>query len=458
MNQPAITNESEAPGYFVEEAATATSERGPVPYWLQPFFLVVCCLGGPALVTFFLPAQIFQNEWHSPKIYSLQNALTVAWSILAFGGGAAAIWFWRQHARRSGYQIDDEDQGILTNDRWMRIAFYASAALTLVGSAIWAAFSLQQGVGLGDALAALRGDSEAVLLIREKATTIPGITTLTQLGMAASVLAGLLWFRPGRLFIRTVFSAIVMAAFLRAFLRAERLALIEVVVPFCVSILPGLIVRWRSSFFRMFLLVVPAVAVAALVTFFISAEAGRSYDAKLESGLEQSAVDYGANRIGGYYGTALNNGAFLLEKLPPAKMPYYALEWLWKFPGVNLAVDPREMTGLDTYHVYSLLISDMNIEFNNTSGIFCYEYDFGKTGLLIASFVSGILFYLFFVSYREGTAPGRLFYPLCVLAAMELARIPYLTSGRAFPSVAILIALITFDTFLRISARVKGHT
>ena len=113
MNPSAITGQNEPAGYFVDDEVADMSERPPVPYWLHPFFLVVCCLGIPAAVTLLLPAQIFQTEWHSPKIYSLHNALTVAWSILAFGGGAAAVWFWRQYARRSGARLDDEQAGLV---------------------------------------------------------------------------------------------------------------------------------------------------------------------------------------------------------------------------------------------------------------------------------------------------------------------------------------------------------
>ncbi len=458
MNPPTIDPAPHTDGYLVETEAADFVETPPVPYWLHPFFLVVCCLGIPAAVTLFLPAQVFLTEWHSPKIYSLENALTVAWSILAFGGGAAAVWFWRQHARRSGARIDGESGGILSRTDWLRIVFFLTTGLTLMASVVWASFSASQGIGLDDALSALGGNSDAVMRIRAKAETIPGITTLTQLGMAAAVLAGILWYRQGYRLVRLLFTLIVIAAFLRAFLRAERLALIEVLVPFCVAVLPGIIARWRGAFFRIFLLIVPVVAVFLLIAFFVLAEAGRSYQAKVEAGTDSSVVDYGANRIGGYYGTALNNGAYLLKTLPPPKLPYFALEWLWRFPGLRDVFNPQEMTGLNSALIFSSLSEDMNIEFNNTSGIFCYEYDFGRAGLILMSFIVGGFAFILFNSYRTGLGAGRLFYPMCVIAFMELTRIPYLTSGRAFPSVALLIALITFDTFLRISARVKGHT
>jgi hypothetical protein len=450
------TNPEYMPVYVTEEETTVVA-RAATPYWLQPFFLIFCCLGLPTLVTFLLPAEVFQTEWHTPKIFSERNALTVAYTIVAFGLGAGLLWFWRQFVRRRGYRMLDLEGSLLERDDILKPVFFIASALTLLGSFVWAVYSARQGVGFGDAVAALRGDSEAVLTIRDKAATIPGITTFTQLGMAAGVLAGLLWFRSGNALVRGLFAAIVLAAFLRAFLRAERLALIEVMLPFCVSLLPELIARWRNAFLRVFLLIVPGIAVAALVGFFIIAEAGRSYEAKLEAGMESSAVKYGANRIGGYYGTALNNGAYLLTKLPPVRMPYFTLEWFWKFPGVSSALSTREMTGFDSDQVFQLLTHDMNIEFNNTSGIFCYEQDFGRAGVVVVAFFVGILSLSLFYSYRDGGGAGRLLYPMCVLAFAELARIPYITSGRAFPSVALLIVLMAIDSFLRISAKARAN-
>ena len=449
------TDPNVPPAYVVEETP-GEIVRADTPYWLQPFFLVFCCLGIPALITYWLPASVFELEWHSPKVFSAEHALTVAFSVLAFGAGAVAVWFWRQHVRRGGYHYADEDNGLLEKDAWLRVSFYVAAGLTLMGSVVWVAYSAHQGLGLGDALDALRGNAEAVLRIRSKASTIPGITTFTQLGMAAAILAGLLWFRPSAALVRGLFAAIVVAAFLRAFLRAERLALIEVVVPFCVSLLPELIARWRSRFFRVFLLIVPVLAVLALIAFFIIAEAGRSYEAKVEAGYQRSAVEYGANRIGGYYGTALNNGAYLLERMPPARLPYFTLEWFWKFPGLQALAGGRDMTGYNSDELYASLTADMNVEFNNTSGIFCYQYDFGRAGLIVVAFVCGALGFALFVSFRNGGAAGRLLYPLCVIAFMELARIPYLTSKRAFASVALVIVLIAIDNLLRISAKVRN--
>jgi hypothetical protein len=430
--------------------------RGPTPYWLHPFFLVTCCLGIPALVTHWLPASVFEIEWHTPKVFSAQNALTVAYVIAAFGAGALALWFWRQHVRRGGYYYSEEKGGLIERERILHAIYLGTASLSLFGSIVWIAYSAHQGLGLGDALGALRGDAEAVFRIRSKAATIPGLTTFTQFGMAAAILAGMLWYRKGSVVTRSLFLAIIVAAFLRAFLRAERLAFIEIIVPFGISLLPELIARWRSAFFRLFLLLMPAFAVVALVAFFTIAEAGRSYEAKLEGGLQSSATEYGANRIGGYYGTALNNGAYILEKLPPSRMPYFALEWFWKFPGLQDITAGSEMTGYNSDVLYASLSADMNVEFNNTSGIFCYEYDFGRVGLIVVSFFVGVISFSLFGSFRNGGAAGRLLYPLCAVAFMELARIPYLTSKRAFASVALVIFLIGIDNLLRISARAKN--
>jgi len=427
------------------------------PYWLHPLFLLICTLGLPALATNYLPEQIFQSEWKSIKYFSPQDARMIAYILAAFGLGVVLTVAGRALVRSSGYGFA-AGRGILGFNRVMRIAFWGSTALTLIGSLIWAFFAARQGVSLSDALAALHGDSMAVLSIRDKAETIPGITTLTQFGMAAAVLAGILWFEPRHWRIRITLVVILGVALVRSVLRAERLAFIEVFVPFFISLLPGLLEQYgHKRLLRAALWVTPIVAVAGLSAFFIIAESGRSYQAKVEEGNQHGVVEYGAIRLGGYYSTSLNNGAYLLQHLPRSRFPYFVFDWFWRFPGVKAVLNPHAITGIDGAQVSNLLTADMNIEFNNPSGVFTYEHDFGPVGILAMAFLTGSFSAWLYTRYQDGAAPGRLLYPMLVIGFLEISRIPYLTSGRVFPSLAFLGLLCASSALVRVNRTAGVH-
>jgi hypothetical protein len=243
---------------------------------------------------------------------------------------------------------------------------------------------------------------------------------------------------------------------LRSFLRAERLAFIEVFVPFFVSLLPQLIARYSNwRLFRISLQFVPVVAIAGFIAFFVIAEAGRSYEAKVAEGVDRSPLYYGAVRLGGYYGTSLNNGAYLLRHLPNSKFPYFTFDWLWRFPGVKAVFNPKSITGVDQQMVFNLLSTDMNIEFNNTSGIYCYQHDFGRIGFLIVTFVLGVFSAWQFFLFQEGTTSGRLLYPMLIMGFLEISRIPYLSGGRSFPSLALLAFLCLISLLVRAVKRTE---
>lgn len=412
------------------------------PFWLNPLFLLLCTLGMPVLVTLYLPEEIFRQEWKVAKYFLPSDGWLVARILAAFAAGAFFVSFLRAWLARSGFRLSSK-RGLLGHDRYLHIAFWAASAFCLFGSAVWVAVTIRQGVSLHDAVSAFSGNSEAVMRIREKGETIPGITTFTQFGMAAAVFGGIGWFRSRSRALRIALLGTIGMAFLRSFLRAERLAFIEVMVPFSISILPGLIARYRHlRIFRLSLLMMPAVAVVGLIGYFIVAESSRSYDAKLEEQVRRGPLEYGAVRLGGYYSTALNNGAYLLHHLPPAPFPHYTFSWLWRFPGVSRIVSAREITGAPSQMVDELLKAELNVEFNNPSGIFMYVHDYGTVGVLPVAFAMGVFLTLMFQSYAQDAAFGRLLYPMVVIGLLEISRYHYLTSSRAFPSLFLLLFVV----------------
>ncbi len=429
-------------------AAAPIVRPAPVamPFWLRPTVLLLFTLGLPTLIVSQLPNDLFVQEWKVLKYFTTGDAWNIAIALLGFGFGAALIGLWGLFTPTSNGEAEAVRPGLLEDDQTLRMAFYVAGALTLTGTVVWIAMAASHGVNWNDVLRALGGDSNAVMLIRRRAVTLPGVTTMSQFGIAMGVLAGLLWFRQPHRGVRWFFTLVVTLTLLRALLRAERLALLEVVVPFSVALLPGLIRRLGGRLeFRLALLGAPFAGVAGLFLFFMAAEAGRSYESKVQDGMDKSLAEYSALRIASYYTTALNNGAYLSRQLDRGPMPHFALDWFWKFPGVESAVNVPALTGIGSEDVSILLNLDLNPEFNNASGFFCYRHDFGPAGVVGYFTLLGALAGWLFANYRRGRVSGLLLYPLIVNVLLEMPRIPYMTAGRLFPTWCLLLGLVVVN-------------
>src|SRR5690606_13018022 len=124
----------------------------------------------------------------------------------------------------------------------------------------------------------------------------------------------------------------------------------------------------------------------------------------------------------------------------------------WRFPGVESRLDVPALTGVAPDDLGILLNLDLNPEFNNPSGCFSYRHDFGEGGVVVFFLLLGGVSAWLFSRFREGRLSGLLLYPLLVSALLEMPRVPYLTGGRAFPALALLVglALINWVTSWRL--------
>ncbi len=437
-----------AAGTTAPVRAFAARTRAALPYWLRPTMLLIFTLGLPAVIAMQLADQTYIVEWGSPKFFRDEDAHNIGLAVLCFALGATLVATGRALTRRLTLHTTPMPEAVGRLDV-LRPAFYVTAGLTLFGTLVWTALSMAQGINFGDVMQALSGNAEAVSRIRLRATTLPGITTLTQAGIALAAMAGLLWYRPASGTVRTVFLVVLLLTLIRSIVRAERLALIEQVIPFCVALLPSWLERYGDRpWVRIGLPLAPVAAVLGLFAFFMLAEAGRSYESKVNDGLQRNLVEYSAVRIGGYYSTSLNNGAYLSRQLTEGPWPYFALEWFWRFPGVDSRVNVQGLTGMGDDDMLQLLDVDLNPEFNNPSGFFSYRYDFGMQGIVLFFFGLGVVAGCLHGSYTAGRCGGRLLYPVFVIGLLEIARVPYFTSTRVFPAWMILFAVVAINAFV----------
>lgn len=317
--------------------------------------------------------------------------------------------------------------------------------LLCIGYAVWTASAVVHGLTLKLAVSLFLGnDGEANFALRNALVTVPGISTLTEVGPVLLSALVVLWklgiHRPRAI------TLILVLATVRAFLNSERLSLIEVVVPLVLMI--GLLVsdthdpsvrRARRRVLGMI-----AVLPVLIFGFFIVTEQLRSWG-HYEDIYSGSIISFSADRIWAYYATALNNGVIYRQFFAPI-LPYPAqtLALLTNAPIIGEFIS---QIGIPSVPLWSSALTQYgNPEFNNQSGLLPI---IGEVGIVPAVF----LFLLWGVGigtlYRLGTRGNVA--ALCGYAGMamgliELARYPYYLSGRMVPG---LIAILILFLFLR---------
>jgi hypothetical protein len=279
--------------------------------------------------------------------------------------------------------------------------------------------------------------------------TIAGITTATQFGIAYVI-----FYLNHRWVLRLPFASlrysiyfwiIVGLAVFRVFGWAERLALIELVVPIAVI---AVAYRFRASgpVWRGVVRALPLLGIAFLLLFFAGTEYVRSWSAYYQFE-RQSYSEFVISRVATYYYTALNNGAGMLEILEWPRWEFrHTLAWLHRFP---LLVGPIFGFLIDVRPQMDFLSSYADPEFNNYSGVFTVFFDLGVAGALIYAFVWGGLMATLYRGFATARGLGFILYPGLYISALEMLRLPYLGESRVFPF--ILIALVAY-AFFRVPA------
>lgn len=265
--------------------------------------------------------------------------------------------------------------------------------------------------------------------------TIPGLTTLTQLAVAAIPLAlafGLLGrgTRTRRLAI-----AILFLAAARALVFSERLAILELLVPIVYLALA----KRRATVPKAVLLALGFVAAVAVV--FTLTELRRTYAYTHNASPQRITA-----RFLGYYLTSIDNGSDIIDRHPAATPLASTGAMLWKFPvlgsfradyvpGVGtVTLRYGDIFGRDpdTYWPPTFAQDDLNYEYNVFSTPGFLAADFGWLALpvlFLLGFYSGSLY------TRAATSPfHRALYAVWLIGLLEFMRIMYFSDTRAFPA------------------------
>lgn len=422
------------------ERQAGPSLRPFLPWWLDPFWGFGVFMTGVWAWSWFLPESLYLDAWHTPKFLTLETfgvGLLLIVSYLA-GVPVGRVLVHGLETRQHGDPREDAGvEGLLLK------AFYGGLVLTLVGYGAWFGLAVARGFSIQHLVGLLMGQPGLFTAVKAQYfATVPGLTTLTQLG-PPTVLLGLLLKERHKL--GWPIMAVAMLALLRALINSERLALMEVVVPAAVLML-GLQAfkgAFSSARARLALSLAPLAAPPLMIGLFAAFEFNRSW---VSYYMHQGGAlwEFASYRLAGYYATSINNGAMLLADSQHAlPLPYFTLRWLWEFPLLDRVLAYEAWTGVSLGAWFSgLLAYEGNPEFNNPCGLVLPVLDYGLFGGMLFWLAAGVAVGMIYAWYRRGRLVGLLCYPLVYLGLLEVPRFLMWFDGRMLPQWAMLLGVV----------------
>lgn len=395
--------------------------------FLHPAFLSVAAGILPALMAMSIKDSNFRILWRTPQFITrsdlnLAIALAAIFTVGVIMGG---------RSRWAGWHMPDRPTEVaLATARVGRVLLVISLAAYL----IMAGAALIRGVDIPIAISALRGETGAIAELKSRMRPIGGVTTFNQLagpglGFLLYSRASLIsWSRRDRWLVVVTTIAVV----LRSVLYAERLALIE-------FLLPSLVVfvfhrtgksRSRSTHRRTFAV---AIALLGVVLLYGAQEYYRSWLPYYDEVYEGSFVQYTSDRLVGYYVTAINNSSILLHHVDvPAGA--YVLGAARDAPLIG-----SELGG--PFDFKRTLEQIGNPEFNNPGGLLALYADAGIF-VVPSILLSGLVIGRLYARIKRQASPVMVVYGVMVVGILEMSRIPYFALARGIiPVVGSVVAV-----------------
>lgn len=274
--------------------------------------------------------------------------------------------------------------------------------------------------------------------VRGEVHTTPGVTTMTQFGMAYAIAYAAVRgsrARPLEGWEHVGMALMLLLAAVRAVVWSERLAVIEVGVVCAVAALAYTRVTtqrgWRIG------TIVPLVAPLLLYVVFTATEYLRSWGAYRNE--YDSVWAFAFERLLTYYATASNNGIGLLVENNqwPMYSGRFVAEWLYMMPGVGEWM--REELGDPMTYYTTFLDRFARPEFNSATGLFQVVFDLGYAGSMLYFLAVGAAIGSLWMGWRRQSPLGVLFYPVCVMFLFELLRFNYFAATRFLPLALALL-------------------
>jgi hypothetical protein len=408
-------------------------------WWWNPCWVLVLPLLVVAWAAWVIPETDYQSYWRMPKFFTVEDFQLCLAVAAAFALGAMVAVAVDRAMLRPRLRISTSGE-VAPGWQLLLLWFHIGVAVTSAAYFLWFALILRE-TGPGILVGVLRLEQGSIFeLIRlRKDAAITGVTSFTQTGIGTWLVGVFLAHHLGWRRVRWPMLLLLGLTFVRAVFLAERLALIEMLLPgFLLWLRLGVVAR-SSAARRKLLQLVPVLGIVVLYALFTASEYFRSWGYYAEQG-ETSLLRFSLVRLSGYYVTALNNGALLWHGMGELYFPYATLEWLWRFPLLGRPLrnllggsdDPAELAAI-------LVAEDGNPEFNNPTGIFVVFTDLGVPAGLVFWAVFGGVVMLLHRAFRRGSLAGLFLYPFLFMGLTDQVRIFYLTTGRTFAAWAFLL-------------------
>jgi len=394
--------------------------RGLLPQRKNPFYI----LASPYMLTagmyipiflvyLIIPPALFEDWYSQPKLISNLWQATYLFNILILFGMGGYLGFRLLPMTKSRKMVS-----VVIVPGW----YVRSGMIVVIFAYLaWFGLGIQRAGSIGSLFSIYLMDPFYVKSMLLK--TVPGITTLTQVAVAAIPLM-ICRSQLARVD-RMLIGVVLLLATLRAFLFLERLAILELVIPLAFLGLSSKRIKWTKVLrYVLFFIIV-------VISFFILNELYRSFAHKEWTSMGE-LVEAGVVRFLGYYTTSVNNAIFCVDNLAFAAPLYSTFQAIWRFPGLRDAY--RNFAGIYPIHVPQILYQHgMNPEFNTVTAIGSWVVDFGLFGTFIVAlffgFFSGVLYRLASQN-RLATA----FYSVWLVGLLEFMRIFYFATTRLFPA------------------------
>lgn len=257
------------------------------------------------------------------------------------------------------------------------------------------------------------------------------------------------------------FGVLLSLTLFRVYVWSERLALIELLIPFGLAMGWWVANRRSARFWSIVRVFGPFAALPFIILFFGASEYFRSWTSDTYRG-KMDFWDFVIGRLASYYYTALNNGAGMVVILPNATFEFeFLLEWLHKAP-FGLGKPFSEYVGWQESRFFWYLHSYQDPEFNSPSAIYAVLNDMGLYGGIGYFMLEGLIAGLAFRAYRRGGLAGVLIFPLFFISLAEIYRYTYLGQPRAFTwvlamiLVAVLVVMVSTVRKARAAGRVTS--
>lgn len=419
----------------------------PRVWWLSPIVVSLFLAVVSIVPTALLDDQQFRSIWATPKWITGET-------LLLFGCGAAALAF----GALVGIATAPMTRPLSApwpslNDRSIRLLRRSSTALTsatIVGYAGFVFLIVRAGLNPLELFSGSLSYGSGILM-RDVIGTIPGVTTLTQLGIAAVVTSTILLVREYSRRELCKLLTVIGLALPRSYVLSERLAILELIVPMTVILAAHFSIQ--RGLRRIVMQFIPFVSFIALVVFFGFLEYFRSWTF-YRTQVTTSYAEFVLTRLAGYYATAVNNGQVVLDHLTwPNRLPYETIEAFWTAPGIESVGLYQRLGGhpppYQRPRSESIFVDVMNQfanpEFNNQSGYVGGFIDYGRFGGIFYFLLIGVIAGLLYRGFRQAKPFGLFLYPLVFLGLLELPRYIYWSQGRtiyAWIALFVIVALL----------------